>query len=98
MIATCHLAAIHRHGAPPGTPEPEGVSPLLCRGVSSLYCAYKECRRKIEMSPGVQSRNDTPVGGRTRPARHCIRAKGRIGIELPSSVTGQAEAGSAGEQ
>ena len=22
------------------------------------------CRRKIEMSPGVQSRNDTPVGGR----------------------------------
>src|ERR1700751_5986336 len=31
----------HRHGAPPGTPEPGGVSPLLCRGVSSLYCAYK---------------------------------------------------------
>src|SRR5271165_4171514 len=30
----------HRHGAPPGTPEPGGVSPLLCRGVSSLYCAY----------------------------------------------------------
>src|ERR1700730_1257302 len=31
----------HRHGAPPGTPEPGGVSPLLCRGVSSLYCAYR---------------------------------------------------------
>ncbi len=31
----------HRRGAPPGTPEPAGVSPLLCRGVSSLYCAYK---------------------------------------------------------
>src|ERR1700758_2148420 len=30
----------HRHGAPPGTPEPGGVSPLSCRGVSSLYCAY----------------------------------------------------------
>jgi hypothetical protein len=26
----------HRHGAPPGTPEPGGVSPLSCRGVSSL--------------------------------------------------------------
>src|SRR6516164_655670 len=50
----------HRQGAPPGTPEPGGVSPLLCRGVSSLYCAYRICRRKIEMSPGVQSRNDTP--------------------------------------
>src|SRR5580692_12762617 len=30
----------HRHGAPPGTPKPGGVSPLSCRGVSSLYCAY----------------------------------------------------------
>jgi hypothetical protein len=27
----------HRHGAPPGTPEPGDVSPLLCTGVSSLY-------------------------------------------------------------
>src|SRR6476620_9305278 len=33
----------HRHGAPPGTPEPGGVSPLSCRGVSSLYCAYMPC-------------------------------------------------------
>ena len=30
----------HRHGAPSGTPEPGVVSPLLCTGVSSLYCAY----------------------------------------------------------
>src|SRR5580693_81410 len=50
----------HRHGAPPGTPEPGDVSPLSCRGVSSLYCAYTVCRRKIEMSPGAQSRDDTP--------------------------------------
>src|SRR6476660_1289369 len=33
----------HRQGAPPGTPEPGGVSPLSCRGVSSLYCAYSVC-------------------------------------------------------
>src|SRR6476646_728031 len=33
----------HRQGAPPGTPEPGGVSPLSCRGVSSLYCAYSGC-------------------------------------------------------
>src|SRR5712675_2873997 len=32
----------HRQGAPPGTPEPGGVSPLSCRGVSSLYCAYSD--------------------------------------------------------
>src|SRR5215469_1398806 len=38
----------HRHGAPPGTPKPGEVSPLLCTGVSSLYCAYTPCRRKIE--------------------------------------------------
>ncbi len=30
----------HRHGAPPGTPKSGGVSPQLCTGVSSLYCAY----------------------------------------------------------
>src|SRR5271163_1854971 len=30
----------HRHGASSGTPEPAGVSPLLCTGVSSLYCSY----------------------------------------------------------
>src|SRR6266403_802543 len=32
----------HRHGAPPGAQKPAGVSPLLCRGVSSLYCSYTE--------------------------------------------------------
>ena len=31
----------HRHGAPSGTPKPGGVSPLLCTGVSPLYCAYE---------------------------------------------------------
>src|ERR1700730_4797678 len=36
----------HRHGAPPGTPEPGGVSPLSCRGVSSLYCAYRLSAQK----------------------------------------------------
>src|ERR1700752_789870 len=43
-LKTAELLLAHRphrpHGAPPGTPEPGGVSPLLCRGVSSLYCAY----------------------------------------------------------
>ena len=34
----------HRHGAPPGTRDPGGVSPQLCTGVSSLYCAYSRCR------------------------------------------------------
>src|ERR1700745_4313513 len=58
----------HRHGAPPGTPEPGGVSPLSCRGVSSLYCAYIKCRRKIEMTPSAQSRDDTPIGEGTRSA------------------------------
>jgi len=45
-VKTAELLPAHRHhrqGAPPGTPEPGGVSPLLCRGVSSLYCAYKNC-------------------------------------------------------
>src|ERR1700730_13653862 len=37
----------HRHGAPPGTPEPGGVSPLLCTGVSSLYCAYIRVTDKL---------------------------------------------------
>src|SRR6266849_7564597 len=43
-LKTAELVLAHRqhrhHGAPPRTPEPGGVSPLLCRGVSSLYCAY----------------------------------------------------------
>src|SRR6267154_196883 len=43
-LKTAELLLAHRqhrhHGAPPGTPEPGEVSPLYCRGVSSLYCAY----------------------------------------------------------
>src|SRR5271168_4729796 len=37
----------HRHGATPRTPKPEGVSPQLCTGVSSLYCVYSSgtCHR-----------------------------------------------------
>src|SRR6476620_8505098 len=49
----------HRHGAPPGTPEPGGVSPLSCRGVSSLYCAYKMCLSRIEKSQFLTDRNVT---------------------------------------
>src|ERR1700751_2752216 len=37
----------HRHGAPPGTPEPGEVSPLSCKGVSSLYCAYTQMSHNI---------------------------------------------------
>src|SRR6202035_3593389 len=62
----------HRQGAPPGTPEPGGVSPLSCRGVSS---AYMQCRRNIEMSPGVQSRDDTRVpDGHEERDLDCISA------------------------
>src|ERR1700679_1262448 len=38
----------HRHGAPPGTPEPGGVSPLSCRGVSSLYCFYTATKPTLQ--------------------------------------------------
>src|SRR6516225_9039538 len=45
-LKTAELLLAHRqhrhHGAPPRTPKPGRVSPLLCRGVSSLYCAYKK--------------------------------------------------------
>src|SRR6202011_3373214 len=76
-VKTAELLLAHRqhrhHGAPPGTPEPGEVSPLYCRGVSSLYCAYRFCRRKIEVSPGAQSRDDTPGwrwARRARPELH----------------------------
>src|SRR5215469_9065423 len=43
-LKTAELQLAHRqhrhHGAPPRTPKPGRVSPLLCRGVSSLYCSY----------------------------------------------------------
>jgi hypothetical protein len=58
----------HRHRAPRGSSNPWAVSRQLCRGVSSLYCGYKKCRRKIEMSPRAQSRNDTPLGADTTSA------------------------------
>src|SRR5215468_10442661 len=43
-LKTAELLLAHRqhryHGAPPRTPKPGRVSPLYCRGVSSLYCSY----------------------------------------------------------
>src|SRR5205823_5701092 len=45
----------HRHGATPRTPKPEGVSPQLCTGVSSLYCAYK--KSPIIRDSGKPARN-----------------------------------------
>ena len=61
------------------------------------------------MTPGAQSRDDTPVGdGQAEHDLYCVAAEklssafdclaGWIGIELLLSVTGEAEAGSAGEQ
>ena len=60
------------------------------------------------MSPGVQSRDDTRVrDGHEERDLDCISAgelssafdcRAGIGIELLLSVTGEAEAGSAGEQ
>src|SRR6266567_4371060 len=50
-LKTAELLLAHRqhrhHGAPPGTPEPAGVSPLSCRGVSSLYCAYTRMTHNV---------------------------------------------------
>src|SRR5690242_12116489 len=67
-----------------------------------LSCRRKievSCRRKIEESPGVQSRDDTPVGGgRDESERNCFPAvKSRaahliapwIAIELLIVVTGE---------
>ena len=78
------LAHRHRrHGASPATPEPAGVSPLSCRGVSSLYCGYslqspfgrygKSGRRRSAGGPSVP-----------RP-----RAKDRQALRL--SVAGSAQ-------
>src|SRR5580692_3772366 len=47
----------HRQGAPPGTPEPGGVSPLSCRGVSSLYCAYNHPPHKCIFWKARQNRS-----------------------------------------
>jgi hypothetical protein len=66
----------------------------------------QKCRRKIEMSPGVQSRDDTPGGGEDNRAEHYLFLCSEVEQahlmlwpdRLRSSVTGEAEAGSAGEQ
>ncbi len=75
----------HRHGAPPGTPKPASVSPQLCRGVSSLYCVYSQCRSPFEKSQFLPDRNVTarPVDMTlrfrgTRPPRNGITAKRRV--------------------
>ena len=47
------------------------------------------------MSPGVQSRHDTP-SWRGHEERECLHPRSEV--ELLLSVTGEAEAGSAGEQ
>src|ERR1700738_3004455 len=54
----------HRQGAPPGTPEPGGVSPLSCRGVSSLYCAYTVSSdiRQYARIPAATSSTGIPTG------------------------------------
>ena len=70
-----------------------------------LCVAVCTCRRKIEMSPSVQSRNDTPGGGEdNRQDDIAFAMKSSNAFDGPkpdrlrSSVTGEAEAGSAGEQ
>jgi len=39
------------------------MTSLSVRPVTFLSVIYIRCQRKIEMSPGAQSRDDTPVGG-----------------------------------
>ena len=59
--------------------------------------AAPSCRRKVEMSPGAQSRDDTPLGVDTTSAT-LHQSQTPMGIKLLLSVTGEAEAGSAEEQ
>jgi hypothetical protein len=77
-------------GARPGRQVAVALTTPSIGGVAPRKGA---CRRKIEMSPCAQSRDDTPLGADTTSA-----TLDRIGIELRWSVTGEAEAGSAGEQ
>ena len=50
------LAHRHRrHGASPATPEPAGVSPLSCRGVSSLYCGYTFVPRNMVYGKSMEA-------------------------------------------
>src|SRR5271166_2224074 len=80
----------HRHGAPPGTPEPAGVSPLLCRGVSSLYCAYNIKTRNWS-SGGVDGprrhqacQNEVAVDLRQR--RPSVEQISRIGMDTSKHI------------
>ena len=43
----------------PGTPKPERVSSLFCRGVPSLYCCYIGCRCPFEKTLFLPVRNVT---------------------------------------
>ncbi len=49
----------HRHGAPPATPEPARVSPLLCRGVSFVYCGYEQKPHKAPLWKAPRHPNNT---------------------------------------
>ena len=52
-----YTATVH-----PRDPRTHGsVTSIVQRGVISIWRLHK-CRRKIEMTPGVQSRDDTPGG------------------------------------
>src|SRR5246127_1119003 len=59
-LKTAELLLAHRqhrhHGAPPGTPKPGRVSPLLCRGVSSLYCAYIRYSQNHHLGKGTNTK------------------------------------------
>src|SRR5207237_621712 len=56
--------ARERHCLPFGRPWQEALRPDGC------LWAPRQCRRNIEMTPGAQSRDDTPQWRRTRPVRH----------------------------
>ena len=77
----------HRNGASPATPEPAGVSPLLCRGVSSVYCGYKACRRPIEKSRFLPDRNVTPWR-RTPALQHGMVAESWAGTAGSRAAAG----------
>jgi hypothetical protein len=78
----------HRHGASPRTPEPAGVSPQLCTGVLSLYCAYKRMSRNgmlWEMShTPVTAENTSRAISRDRPYARIEQA----GLLWRSTATG----------
>src|SRR6266446_5625803 len=85
-LKTAELLLAHRqhrhHGAPPGTPEPAGVSPLSCRGVSSLYCAYsalpgKPMKRNIDQGRLAIS---TELSAANTHSTASARPRGSVGI------------------